>query len=463
MESNMEENTNTTANNLIPPQDIEAEKAVLGSMMKSQDAVSDVIDRLKADDFYLKEHQQIYQAMVEMYKKSIAIDLMTTYSVLNEKKLLELVGGMSYLSRLVDEAIVSTNAKFYAETVIAKSRMRQLIKAAEEMRSQAYGGGKEAEDILDRAEQRIFEIAHRTQKKNYVNINTVFEENLRQLQELEKNKGQIPGIATGFRDVDNILNGIQKDNLVVLAARPGVGKTSFALNIASNVAGKGKTVLIFSMEMSSEELGQRILSMTASIEMEKMKSGNLSPDEWMALSTAQDDYEDMKLFVDDAAKISILEMKNKCRRLKAEHGLDLVIIDYLQLMSLDRRTENRVNEISEITRSIKILAKELEVPVIMLSQLSRDSEKRSDHRLMLSDLRDSGSIEQDADIVIFLKRENVNEQGGDDPAEVNPNIGNVCDVIVAKHRSGPTGMCSLAWVGKYTKFGNLAHSFDEKH
>ena len=463
MESNMEENTNTTANNLIPPQDIEAEKAVLGSMMKSQDAVSDVIDRLKADDFYLKEHQQIYQAMVEMYKKSIAIDLMTTYSVLNEKKLLELVGGMSYLSRLVDEAIVSTNAKFYAETVIAKSRMRQLIKAAEEMRSQAYGGGKEAEDILDRAEQRIFEIAHRTQKKNYVNINTVFEENLRQLQELEKNKGQIPGIATGFRDVDNILNGIQKDNLVVLAARPGVGKTSFALNIASNVAAKGKTVLIFSMEMSSEELGQRILSMTASIEMEKMKSGNLTPDEWMALSTAQDDYEDMKLFVDDAAKISILEMKNKCRRLKAEHGLDLVIIDYLQLMSLDRRTENRVNEISEITRSIKILAKELEVPVIMLSQLSRDSEKRSDHRLMLSDLRDSGSIEQDADIVIFLKRENVNEQGGDDPAEVNPNIGNVCDVIVAKHRSGPTGMCSLAWVGKYTKFGNLAHSFDEKH
>ena len=243
MESNMEENTNTTANNLIPPQDIEAEKAVLGSMMKSQDAVSDVIDRLKADDFYLKEHQQIYQAMVEMYKKSIAIDLMTTYSVLNEKKLLELVGGMSYLSRLVDEAIVSTNAKFYAETVIAKSRMRQLIKAAEEMRSQAYGGGKEAEDILDRAEQRIFEIAHRTQKKNYVNINTVFEENLRQLQELEKNKGQIPGIATGFRDVDNILNGIQKDNLVVLAARPGVGKTSFALNIASNVAAKARLSL----------------------------------------------------------------------------------------------------------------------------------------------------------------------------------------------------------------------------
>lgn len=462
----MEENTNvtnTTANNLIPPQDIEAEKAVLGSMMKSQDAVSDVIDRLKADDFYLAEHQQIYQTMIDMYKKSIGIDLMTTYSALNEKKLLELVGGMSYLSRLVDEAIVSTNAKFYAETVIAKSRMRQLIKAAEEMRSQAYAGGKEAEEILDRAEQKIFEIAHRTQKKNYVNINTVFEENFRQLQELEKNKGQIPGIATGFRDVDGILGGIQKNNLVILAARPGVGKTSFALNIASNVAEKGKTVLLFSMEMSSEELGQRILSMTSSIEMEKMKSGNLSSDEWMALSTAQDDYEDMKIFVDDAAKLSILEMKNKCRRLKAEHGLDLVIIDYLQLMSLDRRIENRVNEISEITRSIKILAKELEVPVIMLSQLSRDSEKRADHRLQLSDLRDSGSIEQDADIVIFLKRENASEQSGDDPAEVNPNIGNICEVIIAKHRSGPTGSCKLAWVGKYTKFGNLAHTFDENH
>lgn len=454
----MEENNNVT--NLIPPQDLEAEKAVLGSMMKDQDAVSDVIDRLRADDFYLKEHQQIYEVMLDMYRKSIGIDLMTVYSALNEKKLTELVGGMTYLSQLVNEAIVSSNAKYYAETVVAKSRMRQLIKEADEMRSHAYAGGKDAEEILDRAEQRIFEIAHRTQKKNYVNINTVFEENMRELQEREKNKGQLPGVGTGFRDVDRILGGMQPTDLVILAARPGMGKTSFALNIAANVAEAGKSVLVFSMEMSKEQLGQRILSMSSSVEMEKMKSGNLSPDEWMALSEAQDKFEDMKIYVDDMTGMSILEMKNKCRRLKAEQGLDLVVIDYLQLMSLGYGSDNRVNEISAITRAIKVMAKELGVVVIMLSQLSRASEQRSDHRPQLSDLRDSGSIEQDADIVVFLKRDDYYDKGSDDPAEINPNLGNTCEVIIAKHRNGPVGSCNLAWVAKYTKFGNLAHTFE---
>ena len=455
----MDEN-NTNVTNLIPPQDLEAEKAVLGSMMKDQDAVSDVIDRLRADDFYLKEHQQIYEVMLDMYRKSVGIDLMTVYSALNEKKLTELVGGMTYLSQLVNEAIVSSNAKYYAETVVAKARMRQLIKEAEAMRSQAYAGGKDAEDILDRAEQRIFEIAHRAQKKNYVSINTVFEENMRQLQELEKNKGQIPGIATGFRDVDKILTGIQPSDLVILAARPGMGKTSFALNIAANVAEAGKSVLVFSLEMSKEQLGQRVLSMESSVEMEKMKTGNLSPDEWMALSEAQDNFEDRKIFIDEVPEMTLLEMKNKCRRLKAEQGLDLVIIDYLQLMSLGYGGDNRTNEVSAITRAIKIMAKELDVAIILLSQLNRDAERRTDHRPQLADLRDSGSIEQDADIVIFLKREDYYNKNEDDPAEINPNVGNTCEVIIAKHRNGDIGSCNLAWVAKYTKFGNLAHTFE---
>ncbi|MBQ0005412.1 MAG: replicative DNA helicase [Clostridiales bacterium] len=439
----------------VPPVDIEAEKAVLGSMMKDPDAVSDVIDKLKADDFYEKAHQEIFRVMVELFRKSIGIDLMTTYSALAEKKLSELVGGMTYLSKLVNDAIVSSNATYYADTVIAKSRMRALIQEAESIRSKAYAGGDDTEGILDYAEQRIFEIAHRSQKKSYMSINDVLVENIKHIQELEKNQGQLPGITTGFRAVDKVLGGLHKTDLIILAARPGMGKTSFALNIAQHAAEDGNSVLIFSMEMAAEQLGGRLLSMAANVEMEHLKMGNLTQDEWFAISDAQDAFDDMKITVDDTSEMSILEMKNKCRRLKAEKGLDLVIIDYLQLMSLGYNVNNRVGEISAITRAIKIMAKELDVAIILLSQLSRKTEDRKDYRPMLSDLRDSGSIEQDADVVIFLKRDDYYEKE-DEPAEINPNVGRTCEVIIAKHRSGTTGTCQLAWVGKYTKFGNLA-------
>ena len=442
--------------NLEPPQDLEAEKAVLGSMLQDADAVSDVIDRLRPEDFYLKEHQEIYRAFLDLFRRSVNIDLNTTNSQLKTRKTADFVGGLLYLSRLSDNAIVPSNAKYYAETVLAKSNLRQLIHEADTIRSKAYEGDKPTEEILDFAEQRIFEIAHRTQKRNYLDINEILVENIKEIQELERNKGALPGITTGFRDLDRILGGLHKTDLVILAARPGMGKTSFALNIAENAADKGHSVMVFSMEMSKEQLGQRLLAMSAQVDMEHIKRGELTPDEWMSISYAQDAYENRKLFIDESSDISILEMKNKCRRLKAEHGLDLVIIDYLQLMNLGYKTENRVQEISAITRSIKVLAKELDVAVVLLSQLSRASEQRKDHRPQLSDLRDSGSIEQDADIVIFLKRDDYYEE---EDAEVDlSRRGNVCDVIIAKHRNGETGQIQLAWIARYTKFGNLERS-----
>lgn len=454
------EEIRTAQTNLEPPHDIEAEKAVLGSMLQSGDAVSDVIDRLKPGDFYIKEHSEIYKAFLEMYKHSIAIDIKTAYSQLSKMKTIELVGGMTYLGRLSSDAIVPSNAKYYAETVLAKSNMRQLITEADLIRSKAYDGEGSSDEILDFAEQRIFQIAQGTQTRNYVDINDVLVENIKEIRDLEQNKGKLPGITTGFLDLDKLLGGLQPTDLVIVAARPGMGKTSFALNVAENAAKAGHSVLIFSMEMSKEQLGQRMLSMSSLVDMEHIKTGNLTPGEWENISDAQDGFEDLKISIDDASEVSILEMKNKCRRLKAERGLDLIVIDYLQLMSLGYNVEQREKEVSAITRNIKILAKELDCAVVLLSQLSRKTEARTDHRPQLADLRDSGSIEQDADVVIFLRREDY-YQNEDEPAEVDPGGSSTCEVSIAKHRNGPTGTIRLAWIARYTKFGNLERGAEE--
>lgn len=440
---------------LEQPRDIAAEKAVLGSMLLSEDAVRDVIDKLKEKDFYLIEHQTIYKIFETMFRKSVNIDLMTARAELNKNGLLEEVGGVTYLSTLSGEAINPSNASYYADIVINKSKLRQLIKSADIMRKNAYDGSLDTEQILDEAEQEIFSIAQASQRKNYTPIQEVLQTNISEIRELVKNQGQLPGITTGFRDIDKMLGGLKKSDLVILAARPGMGKTAFALNIAENASMAGHSVLVFSMEMSKEQLGQRILSMSARVDMEHIKNGTIEDDEWFSINEAQDRFENAHLEIDDTAQISILEMKNKCRRLKEEVGLDLVIIDYLQLMSLGYGGDNRTNEISAITRSIKILAKELDVCVILLSQLSRASEQRKDHRPMLSDLRDSGSIEQDADIVVFLKRDGYYQ---DEDSEVDTSMGNTCEVIIAKHRSGPTGTVNLAWIARYTKFGNLEYT-----
>ena len=439
--------------NLEPPKDIEAEKAVLGSMMQSSDAVSDVIDVLHADDFYLKEHQEIYKVFVEMYRKSIGIDMQTTYSQLSTKKLTDLTGGMVYLGQLTNDAIVPSNAKYYAESVLAKAQMRKLIAEADLIRAKAYEEVDTPERVLDFAEQRIFEIAHKQQKKNYVNINDVLVENIKEIKELEENKGKLPGITTGFKDLDSLLGGLHKTDLIILAARPGMGKTSFALNLAENASKAGHSVMVFSMEMSKEQLGERMLAMASNVDMNRIKRGTLSEDEWEALIETQDRFEDFKLVIDDASEVSILEMKNKCRRRKAEAGLDLIIIDYLQLMSMGYKIDQREKEISALTRNIKIMAKELDCAVVLLSQLSRATEQRKDHKPQLSDLRDSGAIEQDADIVMFLRRDDYYD---DDEEEINMNSRKgVCEVNIAKHRNGPTGMVELAWLASSTKFANL--------
>ena len=447
-----------TTNVPVPPQDIEAEQAVLGAMLKSQDARADVSGILRPEDFYLKEHQEIYRTMLEMDQKGTGVDIMTVFSALRQRKTAELVGGITYLSRLIDETIVVSNAKYYADTVSDKSKMRQLIAEAEKIRESAYSDELPPEDILDAAEQRILEISQKTQKSRYTDINDVLFENIKEIQELERNGGAIQGIETGFRDVDKILGGFQKTDLIILAARPGVGKTAWALNIAEHAATIGKKVMVFSLEMSNLQLGQRLLSMTSSVPLENIRNGNIASEDWESLSAAQDSFYGTDMVIDETSSITPVEMKNKCRRFRQEKGgLDLVIIDYLQLMSMGGyRIEQREKEIAAITRSIKIMAKELDCAVILLSQLSRGPEQRGgDHMPKLSDLRDSGAIEQDADVVIFLKREDY-YQSDDERAQVDASTGLTCVVNIAKHRNGPVGTATLAWVPRYVKFGNLA-------
>ena len=449
-----EERTNV----LVPPHDIEAEMAVLGAMLKSRDARADAGGILRPDDFYLNEHKEIFRTMMEMEQRGTGIDITTVYSALKQRKTADMVGGITYLSRLMDEAIVISNAKYYADTIVNKSKMRQLIEESEKIRESAYSDELPPEDILDRAEQRILEISQKTQKSSYTDINDVIFQNIKDIQELERQGGEIKGIETGFRDVDKILGGFQKTDLIILAARPGVGKTAWALNIAEHAAVTGHKVMVFSLEMADTQLGQRLLSMTSSVPLENIRKGEVTADEWESISAAQDSFYGTDLVIDETSSITPVEMKNKCRRFAQERGgLDLVIIDYLQLMSMGGyRIEQREKEIGAITRSIKIMAKELNCAVILLSQLSRAPEQRGgDHTPKLSDLRDSGSIEQDADIVIFLKRDDY-YQSEDERAQVDASTGLTCVVTIAKHRNGPVGSATLAWVPRYVKFGNLA-------
>ena len=420
----------------VPPQDIEAEKAVLGAMLKSQDARADVSSILTPGDFYLNEHQEIFRTMLEMEQKGVGVDITTVYSALRQRKTAEMVGGITYLSRLMDETIVVSNAKYYAETVSDKSKMRQLISEAERIRESAYSSELPPGDILDTAEQRILEIAQKTQRTRYTDISEVIVENIKEIQELERQGGEIKGIETGFRDVDKILGGFQKTDLIILAARPGVGKTAFALNIAEHAAAIGHKVMVFSLEMSNLQLGQRLLSMTSSVPLENIRRGEISPEDWDSLSAAQDSFYGADMVIDESSSITPIEMKNKCRRYKQEKGgLDLVIIDYLQLMSMGGyRIEQREKEIGAI----------------------RPEQRGGDHMPKLSDLRDSGAIEQDADVVIFLKREDY-YQSDDERAQVDNSTGLTCIVNIAKHRNGPVGSATLAWVPRYVKFGNIAH------
>ncbi len=433
----------------IPPHNAEAERSVLGAAMLDKDVLSEILEEVKAEDFYNENHKEIFQAIWELYRDNSPVDMLTVCEELKRRKALDMVGGRAYIATLTAEVPSTANAAEYAKIVAEKATLRQMIKTSEDITEKGYEAKMDAAEILDYAESGIFNIAQRRQKNDYAKIQDVLLENLRIIDEASKNKDKIVGIPTGFKELDEKTSGLQRSDLVIVAARPAMGKTAFALNIAQQSAVKaGSSVIIFSLEMGKEQLGQRLLAMQARVEMQKLKQGDLDRTDWDRISMAANDLNGTKIVIDDTPGISLMEMRNKCRRLKAEQGLDLVVVDYLQLMKFDGKADSRQQEISAISRNMKLLAREMDCPVIVLSQLSRAPEQRPDKRPILSDLRESGSIEQDADIVIFLYRDDYYNPETETPG--------VCEINIAKHRSGPTGKIELTWVSRYTKFSDKA-------
>lgn len=430
----------------IPPHNDDAEKSVLGAILLNKEALYEVLEILRPEDFYSEMHKEIYSGIIELYRKSQPVDILTVSEELKKRTTLEMVGGRAYVALLSSVVPSTSNAGEYAKIIAEKAVLRMLIGTSSDIIEKAYQEKMESAEVLDFAERGIFEIAQSRQNKDYQAIKDVLWNNITMIDEMSKLEGNITGLTTGFIDLDAKTSGMQRSDLIMLAARPSMGKTAFALNIAQQAAIKGNAkVLIFSLEMSQEQLGQRMLSMESRIEIQKLKTGNLERQDWDQIHIALDTLSKTSIYIDDTPGITPMEIKNKCRRLKAEKGLDLVVIDYLQLMTLEGRTENRQQEITAISRYLKQLAREMDCPVLVLSQLSRAPEQRSDHRPILSDLRESGSIEQDADIVMFLYRD---EYYFPDTTE-KPNI---CEVNIAKQRSGPTGTIELTWLGKYTRF-----------
>ncbi|MBQ4468428.1 MAG: replicative DNA helicase [Firmicutes bacterium] len=434
----------------IPPHNEEAEKSVLGAVMLNREVLFDVLEEVDADDFYNAAHKEIFNAIWELYKQNKAVDVLTVSEELKKRGVLQMVGGRAYVAQLTLDVPSTINAVEYAKIVREKATIRKMVLASEDITDKGYQASMDAKDILDYAEKSIFSIAQRNQKSDYSDVQSVLLTNIQEIDEAAKNQGKVLGTPTGFKDLDDVLNGLQKSNLVIIAARPAMGKTAFALNIAqqSAVSG-GSSVLIFSLEMSKEQLGQRLLSSQSRVEMTKLQRGTLDKKDWERVNLALDEMQNAKIHIDDTPGISMVEIRNKCRRLKADKGLDLILIDYLQLMSSPERSDNRVGEISAISRNLKLLAREMDCPVVALSQLSRAPEQRPDHHPNLADLRESGSIEQDADVVMFLYRDDYyNKENSEKPG--------VCEINIAKNRSGPTKTIELTWVSRYTKFSDMA-------
>lgn len=435
----------------IPPHNEEAERSILGASMLSKDALLDIMDIVKPRDFYSEMHKEIFTAIRDLYSRSTPVDTLTVSEELKKRNSLEMVGGRAYIASLSSGVPSTANAAQYAKIVAEKAVLRRLITTSSDIIEEAYKEAMDADVVLDYAERGIFEIAQAKQSKDVAALKDVLIRNIEIIDEASKLDGNVIGVPTGFCDLDKITSGLQRSDLVIVAARPAMGKTAFALNVAQQAAVKGKaSVLIFSMEMSKEQLGQRLLSMESRVEMQKLKTGDLNRKDWDDINIALDVLSEASIFIDDTPGISIMEIKNKCRRIKAEHGLDLVVLDYLQLMSFEGRTESRQQEISALSRNLKLIAREMDCPVIVLSQLSRAPEQRQDHRPQLSDLRESGSIEQDADIVLFLYRDDYYEKE-------NSEKPGVCEVIIAKQRSGPTGIVELMWLEKYTRFADKSN------
>jgi replicative DNA helicase len=428
------------------PYSAEAEMSVLGSALLDGEVLNELIGMIGSEDFYLEDNKLIFESMVEMFAAGSTIDVITVIEQLRKNGIFDKVGGRNYLMQLIEIVPTTRNVDKYAKIVADKSRLRALITACSEIEGICIEGSEDAKTITDLAEQKIYAISQGRNYKGFDKIIDVILMTYDRLHNLANNKEAVMGIPTGFRDLDRILIGLSKSDLILLAARPGMGKTSFALNILQNVAQRSKkAIALFSLEMSKEQLVSRMLSSEAMIEGQVMRTGELSDDDWVKLSRAAGVLSEDDIYIDDTSGISVAEIKAKCRRVK---NLGLVVIDYLQLLTGSRRSENRVQEISEISRGLKIMAKELDIPVICLSQLSRAPEARTDKRPMLSDLRESGAIEQDADIVMFLYRDDYYNPE-------NVELRNIAECIVAKNRHGQTGKAELSWMGQYTRFFTL--------
>jgi replicative DNA helicase len=437
----------------VPPQNVEAETALLGCLMLDKDAIVKVADTLIAEDFYEYRHRLVYEAVLELFEHNTSIDVLTVANAIEEKKLMDKVGGSSYLTQLVNTVPSASHVTYYASIVRKKGTLRRLIQSASEITNLAFNEEGEIEDILDSAEQKLFGISQKHLKQNFVPISTVLHDTFERIDELHRERGKLRGLPTGFVDLDKKLGGLQKSDLVILAARPSMGKTSLALDILRYVAVYTKTPAgIFSLEMSKDQLVDRLLAAQSDVDFWKIRTGQLNDDDFEKLGEAMGTLSEAPIFIDDAAGGNIMEIRTKARRLQAEHNLGLIIVDYLQLMA-GRNQENRVQEVSEISRSLKILARELNVPVLALSQLSRGVENRPDKVPQLADLRESGSIEQDADVVMFIYREDMYKGK-------ESNRPNIAEIHIKKHRNGPTGQLDLFFDAEKTSFKNLDKSFD---
>ena len=434
----------------VPPHDTEAEQAVIGSMLTDKEAIITAIENLKEEDFYREDNKTIYGAMLNLYNRAEPVDIITLKSELASLGKLEAVGGLEYLAELPDKVPTTTNVDKYIKIVEEKSILRSLLKTANEIISLGYDETQDVDIIMEQAEKKIFDCLQSRNQKGYSSIKDILVDTFTELEQLYNQKQHITGVPTGFADFDYRTAGLHNSDLILVAARPAMGKSAFALNIASYAATRASVpVAIFSLEMSKEQMVNRILCSEAMVDSNKVRTGKIDDDDWQKLAETSGILSESKIFIDDTPGISITEIRAKCRKLKLEHNIGLVVIDYLQLVhgSGRRAIGSREQEIAEISRSLKILAKEINVPVIALSQLSRAPEQRPDHRPMLSDLRESGSIEQDADIVTFLYR--------DDYYNEDSEKKNIAEVIIAKHRSGSTGTVELLWLGNYTKFANI--------
>ncbi len=434
--------------NKVMPNDTLAEQAVLGSMLADKDAVMSAVEVLKPDDFYREDHKEIYAAMFELYSLGKHIDSITLADQLKLRGTLEKVGSRQYIAMLIDNVPTTLNVENYVKIVEEKSVIRQLIKTGQEILQMGYAQTEEVDAIIEQTEKKVFDVLQNRNTKNYSSIKEILITAFDTIENMYQNKNKVSGIESGFIDLDAKISGLNPSDLLIVAARPAMGKSSFVLNIATYVAMHQKTpVMIFSLEMSKEQMVNRILASESEIDSMKLRNADLTSEDWLKLGASSGKLSEIPLYIDDTPGLSSAELRAKCRKAKLEKDIGLVIVDYLQLMESKTKSQSRQQEISEISRSLKILAKELQVPVIALSQLSRASEARADHKPMLSDLRESGSIEQDADIVMFIHRE--------DYYDPDTEKKNVAEIIIAKNRSGSTGTVELAWLGQYTKFANL--------